>query len=76
MPNHMKSTYCFCFVFLNFRGQSFKENSSNRHFANKDDGVQDETQGEITESIGGLYEIPEPKQAEGSTKRKVKTFFV
>lgn len=58
-------------IVFHFRGQSFKGNSSNRLFTNKDDGVQDETQGEITESIGGLYEIPELKQAEGLTKRKV-----
>ncbi|XP_034249635.1 trimethylguanosine synthase [Thrips palmi] len=52
------------------RGQSFKESSinSNQNASSKDESMQDELQGEITESIGSLYEIPEP--AEILTVRK------
>lgn len=54
------------------RGQSFKECSlnSNPNASSKDDNVLDELQGEITESIGGLYEIPEPAQIRTIKKKQ------
>lgn len=55
------------------RGQSFKESSlnSNQNVPIMDESMQDELQGEITESIGGLYEIPEPPEKMTIRKKQV-----
>lgn len=44
------------------RGQSYKDASTNSDLNTqfRDESMQEEIQGEITESIGGLYVIPEP----------------
>lgn len=54
------------------RGQSFKGGSSfvNQTVSGKDDGLQDDIQAEITESIGGLYEMPEPAEIEIVRKKQ------
>lgn len=59
-----KRVVCVHFVLFTLRGQSFKESSlnSNQNVSCKDENMQDELQGEITESIGNLYEIPEPTE--------------
>lgn len=54
------------------RGQSFKESASNTNQNGpcNDDALQDAIQSEITESIGGLYEIEEPVKVENSKKKQ------
>lgn len=62
---HLFSLIVICIshlVCFGFRGQAYKDTSCNENpgSLNNDEIMQDEMQGEITESIGGLYEIPEP----------------
>ncbi len=60
------------------RGQSFKDNAltSNQNGQGIDDAMLDDIQGEITESIGGLYEIQEPVETENIIKKLVSYLWV
>ncbi|KAK3932388.1 Trimethylguanosine synthase, partial [Frankliniella fusca] len=54
------------------RGQSFKDSplNTNQNMPGKDESMQDDIQGEIAESIGGLYEIQEPVEVENMRKKQ------